>query len=132
MPGWPSKIYVIDDDASVCKAFVRFAKSAGYPAESFSSGESFLARRDLEPDAVVVSDIRMPGMDGPKIPVGLRDRGLTLPFIFITAVEDDSMIDEARTQGVTVLRKPVDGEVLLNAVARARPGTARNERRMLQ
>lgn len=112
----PTHIYIIDDDNSVCKALVRFMRSAGFTAESFTGGESFLARHDLATDAVVISDIRMPRMNGPKIACELHDRGIDLPFVFITAVEDDTVIDDARLLGVAVLRKPVDGDELLGAV----------------
>ncbi len=114
-PGRP--VYIIDDDHSVRKALKRLLTIAGYEPECFSSGPEFLRRHDLEEDSAVICDLRMPEMNGVEVLEHMASKSTTLPFIFITAVEDDSIVDHAQLLGKALLRKPVDADDLLEALA---------------
>ena len=112
-------VYIIDDDTSVRKALKRLLTIAGYEPECFASGPEFLSRRDLEAGSAVICDLRMPGMNGVEVLEHLANTSISLPFIFITAVEDDSIVDHAQLLGKALLRKPVDADDLLEALADA-------------
>ncbi|MGD8618303.1 MAG: response regulator, partial [Gammaproteobacteria bacterium] len=58
------KICVIDDDSSIRWVLDKALQKAGLPVVSFESGEAALAAIGREEPAVVVTDIRMPGIDG--------------------------------------------------------------------
>ncbi len=52
-------------------------------------------------------------MNGVEVCQILKDRNIKLPFIFITAVDDDVIVDQAKTIGQAFFQKPVDGQELL-------------------
>jgi FixJ family two-component response regulator len=90
---------VIDDDPSVCTALRRLLRSAGMEA---------------------VLDIRMPGMSGPELRERLLRLGRRIPVVFITAhAEAENGLRDGKTE---ILRKPFDGQVLLDAIHRAANG----------
>jgi len=110
-------IFVVDDDPSVRKALKRLLASAGYEVATFGSAEEVLTsgRREL-PD-VFVMDVRMPGLSGLALQEELTASGSRIPTIFITAYRDDQARTLAHHAGaVAYLEKPVDGEVLLQAI----------------
>ena len=117
MSGWPRTVYVIDDDESVVRALSRLIRSAGMKAVELS-GRGDLAKLDsLDPDGCIVSDIRMPGGSGLTIPALLAERQMSLPVIFVTAVEDEETRQEAWQVGaVGFFKKPVDDDDLLTAI----------------
>ena len=117
MTGWPRTVYVIDDDESVVRALSRVIRSAGMKVVELS-GRGDLAELDsLDPDGCIVSDIRMPGGSGLTIPALLAERQMSLPVIFVTAVEDEETRQEAWQVGaVGYFKKPVDDDDLLTAI----------------
>ena len=62
MASEPSKIYVIDDDESVRKAFAWLLRSANLDTETFSSAEEFLRHPKETKGTCIIADIRMPGL----------------------------------------------------------------------
>jgi two-component system, LuxR family, response regulator FixJ len=116
MPTAGRRIYVVDDDESVCRALSRLLQIAGYSPESYSCGEDFLNRSSFDPRACVVCDIRMPGLDGVEVWNLLRNLEIELPFIFMTAVHDEAMVREAKRVGMALFWKPVDGEELIKVL----------------
>jgi FixJ family two-component response regulator len=111
-----SKIYLVDDDASIRRALGRVMASAGFAHEAFSSAEDFLATADGA-GVCVVADARLPGMSGPEL---IRRAATTfpgLPFILVTAIDEDETRREARAAGAAAFfRKPVDAEALLDTI----------------
>jgi len=110
-------IYVIDDDASVCKAMTRLMKSAGLSVQTFASAEAFLSSaQPTESDCLLV-DIQMPGMSGLELQRQLAHLGYHVPVIFITAFDDDQVRKQARQIGAAgYFRKPFDDQALLDAI----------------
>ncbi len=114
-------VYVIDDDESVCRAITRFVRTAGYKAKYYTSGRYFVLDPVPNPKGIVICDLRMPDMDGIALFHHLKKSGRgSVPFVFITAVEGDPMIDKAKRLGSAVLRKPIDGDLILATLANAR------------
>jgi len=114
------KAAVIDDDKSARTSLARLIKSAGIEIVSFSSAHQFLedpARNQVD---CVVTDVRMPGVDGFKLQEALAQTLPYLSVVFITGHGDIPMMVKAiRGGAVDFLEKPVDDEALLEAVRRA-------------
>ena len=112
-----SLTYVIDDDASVRKAFGRLLRSANLDAEMFSSAEEFLSSPRQKENACIIIDIRMPGLTGFDLLERLASEGIRVPVIAISAHDDEETREHARELGaVSFYRKPIDDQALLDAV----------------
>jgi len=115
----PRTVYVIDDDASVVRAFARLIRAAGMKAVELSGVRELAKIEALDPEGTVVTDIRMPGESGLTVPATLAERGIPLPVIFVTATEDDKTRSDAERIGAAFFTKPVDEDELLNAIRTA-------------
>ncbi len=113
------RVFVIDDDPSVCRAVARLLGAAGYRVETFDCAAAYLLRRPPRGEHCLVVDVRMPGMSGPELRDALRARGSSSPIVFMTA-HDIEDLDELRME--TVLSKPVEGDLLLRAIDAAIDG----------
>jgi FixJ family two-component response regulator len=113
-------VFVIDDDASVRRSLARLLRTAGWNVETLPTAREFLARVSVSKPGCAVLDVRMPEMSGPELHDRMRKMELSLPVIFLTGHGDVPTVVQAMKRGaVDFLLKPVDAEVLLQAVARA-------------
>ena len=109
----------VDDDFRVRESIVRLAESAGYTPLVFPSAEAVLESGALREAACLVSDVRMPGMDGLELQRQVRVAYPELPVILISAHVDDQIRRRALEEGaVDFLYKPFDGEELLRSIHR--------------
>jgi FixJ family two-component response regulator len=119
-------VYILDDDDSVRKGLQRLMKAAGIEARAFATAEEFLDAIGRQPVTCVLLDITMPRMTGPDVQARMRESGIDVPVIAVSARDDDRTLEMARTLGARFfLRKPVDDRALLDAIAwvnGARPG----------
>lgn len=114
-----SVIHVVDDDEAMRESLLALLMASGYEARAYASAEDFLATRAPEPGCVI-SDIRMPGMDGLSLLKKLRTEGTEIPLVLITGHGDVPMAVEAMKAGaVDFLEKPFEGAALLGAVDNA-------------
>jgi len=112
-----SLIYVIDDDASVRKAFERLLRSASLDAETFLSAEEFLSNPRQKENACIIIDIRMCSLSGFLLSERLASEGIRIPMIAISAHDDEETREHAKKLGaVSFFRKPVDDQALLDAI----------------
>jgi FixJ family two-component response regulator len=111
-------IAVVDDEESVGKALNRLLRSAGLNAKTFTSGAEFLkSLRTQTPDCVVL-DLQMPKVDGFEVQSQLAQTGLRAPVVVITGCDAPESRERATQGGMAAyLHKPVDGQVLLDAIA---------------
>jgi len=110
-------VVIVDDDASVRQSTRRLIRSFGYRAEAFGSGEDFLTFAAAAQIACLVTDVRMPGMDGLEIQRRLAERDARIPIVFITGRATDDEERRARSAGaVAFLRKPVSRATLLEVL----------------
>ncbi|MGC3996423.1 MAG: response regulator [Anaeromyxobacter sp.] len=114
-----AQVLVVDDDAAVRTGLVRTLRSAGIAAEAFDRGPALLARLEAIADACcVVSDLRMPGMDGLALQEALAGRPVGL--VFVTGHADVPSAVRAMKRGAQdLLQKPVSADRLLEAVSAA-------------
>jgi FixJ family two-component response regulator len=111
-------VHIVDDDESVRKGLLRLMRSAGFESRAYESPETFLSDVHNEGRACILMDITMPRMSGLELGARLRDKGITLPVIAISARDDDDTRHLARDLGVRFfLRKPVDDQALLDAIS---------------
>jgi len=115
-------VCVVDDDERVRIALVRLLKSAGYRARMFPSGQALLTEAlPLNGTAtVVLTDLRMPGIDGMALAKRLAAAAVPPPIVFLTAHGDVPAAARAMKDGaVDFLEKPVREEDLFDALGRA-------------
>jgi FixJ family two-component response regulator len=106
-------ISIIDDDESMRQGIMRLVRSLGFAAHGFPSARAFLHSAQLSKTLCLISDVQMPEMSGIQLQDTLRERGLKIPIIFVTAFYDDKRRDEAIDRGaVCYLNKPFDGAAL--------------------
>lgn len=113
-------VFVVDDDEDVRDSLRALLESAGWQVEDFASAADLLGYGRLDAGRCLVTDVRMPGMDGLALQAALAERQLGLPVIVVTGHADVPLAVQAMKAGaVDFLEKPFDDEQLLSSVARA-------------
>lgn len=115
-----NRILLVDDDPDLLKLLSIRLTSAGYQAELASSAEQALANIALARPRVVITDLRMPGMDGMALFQHLHVKDPSLPVILLTAHGTIPDAVQATQSGVfAYLTKPYDPKALLQLIERA-------------
>src|SRR3984893_15067786 len=115
-----TRILVVDDEETIRLALRKFLRSRGYEVEIAGSGDQALQLLDKDSFALMLCDVRMPGMTGVQIVPLARERDQHLAIIMLTAVNDAATATEVLSSGATVyLMKPVALADLQQAVDRA-------------
>jgi two-component system response regulator FixJ len=110
-------VFVVDDDAAALDSLVMLLKSDGLTARGFLSAHDFLAQFEPEARGCVITDLRMPSMDGVELIKALKAVGCILPVIVITGHADVSRAVDAMKAGANdFLEKPYESEQILRAV----------------
>jgi two-component system nitrogen regulation response regulator GlnG len=113
-------IWVIDDDRSIRWVLERALTQAGMAVTVFESGAEAMARLSVEQPQVVVSDIRMPEMDGLSLLENISARHPQLPVIIMTAYSDlESTVSAYQGGAFEYLPKPFDVDEAVALVRRA-------------
>lgn len=114
------KIFVIDDDRSIRWVLEKALAAADLQVESFESGDSALRAIERAEPAVIVTDIRMPGIDGLALLERIRAAHPDLPVIIMTAHSDlDSAVAAFKGGAFEYLPKPFDIDDAVALVNRA-------------
>ena len=122
-----SIVAVVDDDPRVRESLESLIESAGLTARVFSRAEDFLRGDHLAATGCLITDVRMPGMDGIALQRQVRGVRPELPVIFITAHHDDEVERRALAEGAACfLRKPFDAGELLRATRKSLSNTSSN------
>ena len=129
-------VYVVDDDDAIRDSLRWLLEANDYKVELYDSGESFIAKYDPSAIAVLVLDVRMPGMSGLEVQEHLLARKADLPIIFITGHGDVPMAVRALKKGaVDFIEKPFQQAALKAQVEHmlneARERRMKNERQSL-
>jgi DNA-binding NtrC family response regulator len=119
----PGRILIVDDDRGQRSLLETFLQAQGYATQSASSGEAALQLLAQEPFAMMISDVRMPGMSGLETLRRVRQTHPALPVLLVTAFADiRSAVAAMRDGAVNYLAKPIDLEELIASVRRAIDG----------
>ena len=114
------KILTVDDDLDILKLLGMRLKAAGYQVMSATNGEEALAQIAISHPALVISDLRMPGMDGLALFDAIHMSDPALPVIMLTAHGSIPEAVDATQRGVFgFLTKPFDSKLLLQQVEAA-------------
>jgi two-component system response regulator FixJ len=112
-------VHLVDDDDAVRDSLTLLLESAGHTVRAYNAGTALLAALP-KPPGCVLTDVRMPEMDGLTLQRHLADAGSRLPVIVMTGHGDVPIAVEALKAGATdFLEKPFDDAQLLAAVAAA-------------
>lgn len=113
-------VHLVDDDAGVADACRYLLEGLDYPVTYWSSGEDFLTRAPLDAPAVLLLDMRMPGLDGAAVHAELRRRESCLGVIILTGHGDvDMAVEQMKVGAVDFLQKPVSAAALADALETA-------------
>lgn len=112
-----SLVSIIDDDLSVREATTSLLESHGYLTATFASAEEFLGSERLQDTSCLVSDVRMPGVNGVDLQRRMIDAGHRIPTIFMTAYPEEHLRAAALDGGaLAFLTKPVSEECLISCL----------------
>ncbi len=113
-------IIIIDDDDDFRKSLAWLLERHKYSVIQYNSAMAFL--NDTIPDrGCIVTDVKMPGMDGLELQTKLRERNIHLPVIVITGYGDIAMAVEAMRNGVLdFIEKPFDDKEFIEIINRAK------------
>jgi two-component system response regulator FixJ len=129
-----SVVHLIDDDADVRRALAFLLGTAGLTVRIYESASEFLGQELKSLSGCVVTDVRMPGIDGLELLRRLTAGGIRLPVVVMTGHADVPLAVEAMKAGaVDFIEKPFADEILLAAIQMAvargsRMGQADEER----
>ena len=112
-----SPILIVDDDPSILETVTEILTFEGYPVETAVNGADALDVLERAQPWLVLLDMRMPVLDGWGFARALRDRGVSLPILVMTAARDARhWAEEIGAAGY--LAKPFELLDLLNAIER--------------
>ncbi len=110
-------VHLIDDDGAVRHSLAFVLTAAGHAVRVYESGSAFLAALQTLQPGCIVSDVRMPGVDGLELLRKLRELGVDMPVIVITGHADVPLAVGAMKAGASdFIEKPFDDETLLRAI----------------
>lgn len=113
-------VHLVDDDEGVREGLTVLLAEAGFMVRTYKSGNDFLENLVSAHSGVIVSDIRMPGIDGLELQQRLKAAKSELPMIFITGHGDIQMAVQAIKEGASdFIEKPFDDQILIDAVQTA-------------
>ena len=115
-----NRIFVIDDDRSIRWVLEKALKQADMDVVSFDSAAGVLEALDRAPPDAIITDVRMPGMDGLALLDAIRDRHPDLPVIIMTAHSDlESAVSAYRGGAFEYMPKPFDVDEAVDLARRA-------------
>lgn len=113
-------IAVVDDDSAVRHSIEKLLCSLGYNTVGFGSAEDFLGSDHLGDISCVITDMKMPGMNGVELQSCLISEGLRMPVIFMTAFPEERTRARAVEAGAYgFLTKPFRQEHLIDCLRSA-------------
>lgn len=113
-------VYVVDDDAAVRDSLAALFDAHGYACRAFASAPEFLAAAPTLRQGCLITDVRMPGMDGLELQEQLLRRALAFPLIVVTGHADVPLAVRAMKAGaLDFIEKPFTPGTILASVENA-------------
>lgn len=110
-------VHLIDDDDGVRRSLAFSLTTAGLAVRAYDSGVAFLESLASIQPGCIVTDIRMPGIDGLELQRKLLALDVKLPVIVMTGHADIRLaVDAMKAGAVDFIEKPFDDDVLLTAI----------------
>lgn len=115
-----TSVWIIEDDASIRKVLHRAMSQEQLQTRVFSNAESALGALEVEAPDVILSDLRLPGMDGQRLLREAHQRYPDLPVVIMTAYSDlKSAVTSYQSGAFEYLPKPFDLDQAIATVKRA-------------
>jgi two-component system response regulator FixJ len=112
-------VHVVDDDDGVRDSMRFLLESEGLSVRAYDCAQALLDT-DLPPHGCVLTDFRMPGLDGLQLQARLSERGVALPVVVMTAfAEVPAAVRAMKAGAMDFLEKPCDPDTVLNAIRRS-------------
>lgn len=122
-------VHVVDDDLAVRQSLSFLLATDGLPVRLHESASAFLDKIEGTPKGCIVTDVRMPGIDGIEFLRRLKTRGFAVPVIVMTGHADVPLAVEAMKEGaVDFIEKPFGDEHFLKTVRAALERSTRDTR----
>lgn len=113
-------IYIVDDDADMCRALYRLFRSHGMRAKTYACALGFLSAYHPSRPGCLLLDVQMPCMSGLELQQRLNLEKIDIPIIFLTGCGNvPAAVSAMKLGAVDFLEKPFDNEVLLDRVQKA-------------
>ena len=113
-----TKVLYVEDEALLAISMETVLLDAGYVVALAHDGEEGVARAVSFLPQVIVTDYMMPRMDGPTMLKELENRGIKVPVVLTTAVPEEDITADVRSQIDVYLPKPFSERDLIAAVTR--------------
>jgi len=114
-----ARILVVDDELSARSGLSKLLSQEGYTVDCAADGLAALEMATETPPALIITDLKMPNLDGMGLLAKLREQNLDIPAIVTTAFGEVSVAVQAMRAGAEdYLTKPIDFDALLLAVER--------------
>jgi CheY-like chemotaxis protein len=118
-------VLVVDDHVHLAENIAEILEGEGYLTRVATSAEEALNALEAGPIDALLTDFRLPGLNGAQLIGEIRRRGRGIPALVMSAYSDDDTIREARESGaIEVLGKPVQLPKLLGLLQAVREGAA--------
>jgi two-component system, LuxR family, response regulator FixJ len=109
-------ILLVDDDSGARDSLKFMLEVEGFRVHAYATAHELLDENTFPDVSCLVTDYRMPGMNGLELIARLRDRRLMMPAILITALPDEDLRRRAAAAEISLIEKPVLGSRLLDAI----------------
>jgi FixJ family two-component response regulator len=110
-------VFVVDDDERMRRSLRWLINSVNLRVATFASARAFLAAYRPSMSGCLILDVRMPEMSGLELMEQLRQRGVALPIIFLSAHGDVPMAVRAMKSGaIDFLQKPFNSQEFLDRI----------------
>ena len=120
MTGAQYRILLVDDDTDLLRLLSMRLRSAGYQVTPAENAEKAMVQMAVIRPDLVITDLRMTGMDGMRLFEAIHQRHPAMPVIILTAHGSIPQAVRAIAQGLfNYLTKPIDGKVLIRHVQKA-------------
>lgn len=111
----PRPILIVDDDSAIRDIERQILADHGFRVVEARDGREAMRAIDVEPPALIILDVQMPGIDGPTFARELRTRLRRVPLVILTGVPDPKR-EADRCNAEAFLRKPFDADELVRIV----------------
>jgi two-component system response regulator AtoC len=120
MEGSPTRLLLVDDEPHFCRVMAMHLEDEGYQVITTTQATEALEYFQREPFHLIITDLKMPGMDGLTFLEGIRDISPSVPVIVLTAYGTvETAVQAMKLGAFDYILKPVDVDELKIVVARA-------------
>lgn len=114
------RLMVIDDEPIVCRRLKQILEKSGYEVDAFSDGSNAIKALEERPYNIIVTDLKMEGMDGMSILESVKQSSPATKVIMITGFAEMETAKEAFRKGVfDFISKPVEVEAIKEVISKA-------------